>query len=71
MMVWFPGYFGEINTPSQESWLWCIIFMEENVLHFPMMGWRVMHCKVVSKIVMARGPEDIEVPLVALWSHTQ
>jgi hypothetical protein len=46
--VWFPGNFRGINTPSLESWLYSMLFMEDYWLYAAMMGWRMMLCKVIS-----------------------
>jgi hypothetical protein len=58
-----------INTPSQESWLNGMLFMEEDRSHEAMMGRRMMFGKVVSEVVASWGPEDIEVSLVAAVAY--
>jgi len=39
--------------------------IEDDGTHSAMMSWQVMFCKIISQVVSARGPEDIEVALLS------
>jgi hypothetical protein len=39
--------------------------IEDDGTHAVMMSWRVMFCKIISQVVSARGPDNIEVTLLS------
>jgi hypothetical protein len=60
------GYLGLtwwINTPPEEAMMLGIVV--DNGAHVAMMGWGMVLCVVVTQIDLPRGPEDVEVALLA------